>query len=112
VVALLSVQLARLQTVELDLSSNDLNGTLPLEFYNATGRILLNNNSLTGPLPYFLETSAAQFSYGGNNFCSNVVGELCGNVTDSYILRTLRVSAVGSVWPLCYGVKIEEEHSA
>lgn len=111
-VALLSVQLARLQTVELDLSSNDLNGTLPLEFYNATGRILLNNNSLTGPLPFFLKTAAAQFSYGGNNFCSNVVGELCGNVTDSYILRTLRVSAVGSVWPVCYGVKIEEEHPA
>jgi hypothetical protein len=85
-------ELARLQTVELDLSSNDLNGTLPLEFYNATGRILLNNNSLTGPLPYFLKTAAAQFSYGGNNFCSNVVGELCGNVTDSYILRTLRYS--------------------
>lgn len=90
-------QLAKLQTVYLDLSSNNLNGTLPLEFYNATGVIYLQNNNLTGPLPYFLNKTAAQFVVSNNKFCSNVIGQLCGNVTDSYILRTLRVRTVQEI---------------
>uniref|UniRef100_J3L540 Protein kinase domain-containing protein n=1 Tax=Oryza brachyantha TaxID=4533 RepID=J3L540_ORYBR len=117
----LAISFMNMSSLEiLDLSHNNLTGTIPDYRVNSLKVLDLSNNKLHGPIPYSIlgrfKAGLLELRLEGNPICSQVRGSYCGNKKTHILLISVIVLVVSILvvlcilWKLCWKGKSKEDN--